>query len=322
MELEYNSQEHCRLDKFLVEAKINILYSRNYIDKLINSDNILVNGKPVKKSHQLKSGDLIKITIPEQQKTDLQPENIALDILYEDEQLAIINKAAGITVHPAPGNESGTLVNALLYHFRDNLSSGSGQNRPGIVHRLDKDTSGLLLIAKDDKTQSQLSRMFQKREIEKYYKAIVVGVPPEDEGIIKTGISRSKSERKKMSVATVGKEALTYYRIDRHYDVFSLLEVKLETGRTHQIRVHFSHINCPILGDRTYSSLKRTLNKLPYNFHKKVKYLLANHLKRQALHAWRIKLKHPVTGKIIDIEAPLPADLLYCLNWLEDNFRE
>ena len=322
MEIVYEGTGTTRLDKFLVESNIEELYSRTFIDKLISKGAILVDDKPVKKSHQLRIGEKISITIPESKKTELQAEKIDREIVFEDEYLAIINKPAGMTVHPAPGVESGTLVNAILHHFGNNLSSGSEADRPGIVHRLDKDTSGLLIIAKNDRTHSLLSQLLQDRKIDKYYTAIIVGEPSEKEGTIRTFIARSRSDRKKMAVSDDGKEAVTHYRITGFYDAFSVVEVKLETGRTHQIRVHFSHLNCPILGDMTYSSLKRTLNMTPYSYQKRLKHLLANHLKRQALHASLLRFKHPVTGEMIEVGSAIPPDMAYCLDWLESNFSE
>jgi len=320
MKLIYKDDISIRIDKFLVQQDHPNLYSRSFIDKLIVNSFVEVNGKTVKKSHLLKSGDEIVIELPEMKKPEITAEDIPLDIVYEDSDLAIINKPAGITVHPAPGNEKGTIVNALMHHFQQNLSSGSATNRPGIVHRLDKETSGLLIVAKNDRIHSLMSQMFQERKVRKYYKAITVGIPGEEEGTIRTLISRSKSDRKKMAVSIEGKEAVTHYKIEKYYQVFSLVEVSLETGRTHQIRVHFSHINCPILGDQTYSSLKRTVNMIPYNYQKKVKYLLANHLKRQALHACRLEFTHPITGKEIKVESKLPNDMLYSLEWLDKFF--
>ena len=320
MNLKYNEKNNQRIDKYLVSLKLEELFSRSFIDKLINSKNIRVNNLPIKKSHLLKSGDEIEITIPKVEDSEIIPENIPLAIVYDDKYLAIVNKPAGLTVHPAPGNASGTLVNALMFHFKENLSKGTDGLRPGIVHRLDKDTSGLLIVAKDNKTHSILSRMFQERMIKKYYKAIIVGIPGKPEGIIETYMDRSKSDRKKMSVSISGKKAITSYKIEQYFNFFSLVQIELKTGRTHQIRVHFSYINCPILGDNTYSNLKRTLNSIPHNFQKKVKYLLANHLKRQALHASKIHFNHPITNKEILIEIPLPDDMQYCLKWLNQYF--
>jgi len=322
MKIIFSDEKTERLDKFLVNQNLNELYSRTYIIKLITESAITVNGSGTKKSYLLQQGDEINIIVPEKKKAEIIAEKIDLDIVYEDEHLAIINKQAGITVHPAPGNETGTIVNALMYHFKDNLSTGSEKNRPGIVHRLDKDTTGLLIIAKNDRAHSLLSQMFQDRKIEKYYKAIVVGTPTNKEDTIRTYLSRSKTDRKKMAVSSEGKEAVTHYIIDKHYDAFALLNVDLETGRTHQIRVHLSHLNCPVLGDQTYSSLKRTLNMIPYDFQKKIKYLMANHLKRQALHAWKLCFDHPITGKALSVEVDLPEDMKYCLNWLDKYFLD
>jgi len=322
MKIIFSDAESSRLDKFLVKQNIKELYSRNYIDKLIAVNAITVNGNSVKKSYLLQKGDGISIIVPKKEKIEITAEKIDLDIVFEDEHLAVINKSAGVTVHPAPGNESGTIVNALIYHFKDNLSTGSDTNRPGIVHRLDKDTTGLLIIAKNDRTHSLLSQMFQNRKVEKHYQARVVGTPKPEKETIRTYLSRSKTDRKKMAVSSEGKEAVTHYEIEKYYDVFSLMDIILETGRTHQIRVHFSYINCPVLGDLTYSSLKRTLNMIPYDFQKKVKYLLANHLKRQALHASRLKFDHPITRKTISVEAALPDDMKYCLHWLDQYFLD
>ena len=320
MEIIYQEETSQRIDKYIVSLNDKRLYSRSFIDRLIKENQIRVNSKPVKKNHHLKKGEIINIEIPE--RTDLlpEPEDITLNIVYEDESLIIINKQAGLTVHPAPGNPKGTLVNALVYHFKDDLSSGNDKFRPGIIHRLDKNTSGLMIVAKNDRVHYLLSKMFQERKIEKYYQAIVTGVPAKREDTIITFINRSRKDRKKMSVADSGKKAITYYRVIKEFDFFSHLEVKLETGRTHQIRVHMSYLNCPVLGDGTYSNLKRTINQIHVHLQKKVKYLLANHLKRQALHSYRLSFEHPITGRAIDIEIDLPEDMRYTLEWLERNF--
>ena len=189
------------------------------------------------------------------------------------------------------------------------------------MHRLDKDTSGLIIAAKDDKTHSLLSRKFQAKEIKKTYLAITVGAPKENQGTIDTFIERSKTDRKKMAVSKNGKHAVTHYRVLQDYGFFAVVEVDLETGRTHQIRVHFSSLNCPILGDETYSNLKRTLNTIPHQFHKKVKFLLAKHLKRQALHAQKLAFLHPITEEQVAVEAPIPEDMQYTLDWLKKNFE-
>ena len=320
MKIVYNERTVQRIDKFLAASQIEELYSRSMIDKLILAKHIKVNDVPVKKSYILQPGDVIGIFIPVSEGLTLEPENIPLEILHEDNELVLINKPAGLTVHPAPGNTRGTLVNALLYHFKKNLSIGSDPSRPGIVHRLDKDTSGLILVAKNDRIHSLLSTMFQQRKIDKFYKAITVGIPKKSQSSIETFIERSKTNRKKMIVSNSGKKAITHYKIDKYYGYFSLVEIKLETGRTHQIRIHFSHINCPILGDNTYSNMKRTLNHIPSNFHKKMKDLLRIHLLRQALHAYKLEFVHPVSSKKICVEIPLPTDILSAISWLNRNF--
>lgn len=320
MKLKYLKQKQSRIDKYLAEAEIEELYSRSFIDKLIRNGKISVNGQKVKKSYKLNLADEIEIEIPTAAPNTVKPQPIPLEFVYEDEYLAVINKQAGIAVHPGAGNPDGTIVNGLVFHLKDKLSRGYEDLRPGIVHRLDKDTTGLLIVAKDDKTQALLSKLFQEKKIKKTYRAIAVGIPNSDADTIKTKLNRSKTNRTKMTVSRTGRQAITHYKVLKKYDFFSYLEIELETGRTHQIRVHFSHINCPILGDPTYSSLKRTLTYLPENLKKKAKYLLANHLQRQALHAFRLEFEHPVTKKSLELEAKLPDDMQYTLGWLQKFF--
>ncbi len=315
--LVFDKDYHVRIDKFLASISHNELYSRSYIEKLISNGNVLVNQKIIKKNFLLQENDHIEIELLKKQHPMPIPQDISLEVIFEDKHLIVINKTAGMTVHPAPGNYDSTLVNALMFHFKDQLSNGSDPLRPGIVHRLDKDTSGLLIVAKNDKVHSLLSTMFQERKIEKYYKAILVGVPKETEGTIKTFINRSKIDRKKMAVSDEGKLAITHYQIEQRFFNFCIADVNLETGRTHQIRVHFSHINCPVLGDQTYSSLKRTLANSSAHYHKKTKYLFAHHLKRQALHAYKLKFVHPITQKNIEVVSPLPEDMLYTIDWMK-----
>ena len=321
MQIIFYDEESQRLDKFLKDKNIAELYSRSFIDKLIDSEAIKVNELVVKKSYQLNLGDVISIEFPEKNELNIEAQDIPLEIVWEDDYLVIVNKPAGLTVHPAAGNPDDTLVNALMNYLRGNISSGSDALRPGVVHRLDKDTSGLIIAAKDDKTHSLLSRMFQNKEIKKTYLAITVGAPKDMQGTIDTFIERSKTDRKKMAVSKSGKRAVTHYRVLQDYDFFSVIEVDLETGRTHQIRVHFSSLNCPILGDETYSNLKRTLNTIPHQFHKKVKFLLAKHLKGQALHAQKLAFLHPITEEQVAVEAPIPEDMQYTLDWLKKNFE-
>ncbi len=320
MRIIYQEEKSCRIDKYLIGLGKDELYSRSFIEHLIKDGNITVNQEKVKKSYLLHSGDKIEITIPQKPDLEITPQNIPLDIVWQDKYLAVVNKQACIAVHPGAGNPDGTIVNALMYHLPGKLSSAHDPLRPGIVHRLDKDTTGLLIVAKDDKTHSLLSQQFQNRQIQKNYKAITVGIPKTAKGTIETYIERSLKDRTKMAVANSGRIAITHYKIEKYFDFFSLVDIQLETGRTHQIRVHFSHINCPILGDNTYSTLKRALSIVPFHYQKKVKYLLANHLKRQALHAYQLEFKHPITGKEIRVEAPLPEDMEYTLKWLKENF--
>jgi len=321
MKFIFDSQQSQRLDKYVISLELPEVYSRSYVNKLIDGENILVNGILEKKSYKLSSGDTIEINLPEKKNDfSVEPQDIPLEIIYQDKYLAIVNKPADMAVHPAPGHPRYTLVNAAAYHLQGQLSCGATRYRPGIVHRLDKDTTGLIILAKDDKTHALLSDLFQKREIEKYYLAITAGVPQESSGTIQTYLGRSTTDRKKMAVLEAGKWAVTHYSTEEYFDFFSLLKIKLETGRTHQIRVHFSYINCPILGDQTYSSVKRTINQIPENYKKKAKYLLANHLQRQALHAYQLRFIHPITQQEIFAEAPIPADMQYALQWLRKNF--
>jgi 23S rRNA pseudouridine1911/1915/1917 synthase len=321
MKIIVKEEKQVRLDKYIISIGLSEVYSRSYVNKLIDEDCVTVNGKIEKKSYKLNQGDEIDIFFPEKKNDfSVEPQDLPIEIIYEDEYLAIVNKPADMPVHPAPGHPKFTLVNAVAYHLQGKLSCGATQYRPGIVHRLDKDTTGLVIIARDDKTHALLSTMFQNREIEKYYLAITTGVPKEGSATIETTIGRSTTDRKKMAVIADGKRAVTHYEIIEYFDFFSLVKVKLETGRTHQIRVHFSYINCPILGDSTYSSLKRTLAVLPENYKKKAKYLLANHLTRQALHAYQLRFIHPITKKEIFAEAPIPEDMNYALDWLRKYF--
>jgi len=322
LKIIYKENSKQRIDKYLAYQKIDQLYSRTHIKKLINSGDITVNDKNIKNNYQLEMDDVIIIQIPKPKKVEVIPQNIPLEFLYEDEYLVVVNKPINMAVHPAPGHPQETLVNALMYKLNGKLSLGNHALRPGIVHRLDLDTSGALIVAKDDRTHSLLSKMFQERKIEKIYHAIVVSEPKENSGTIDTFIERSKINRIKMTVSESGKRAITHYKILEYFDIYSYVEIELETGRTHQIRVHFSHINCPILGDETYSTLKRTLNMLPNHYHKKLKHLLANHLKRQALHAYKLRFIHPITKKEIKVIAPIPSDMKYTLEWLRENYAD
>ncbi len=316
----YDRDEECRLDKFLVELRVQELYSRSFIEKLIENDNILVNSIPVKKSFLLKAQDIIDVHLLEPEPLEIVPQNIPLEIVYEDEWLAVINKPAGMIVHPGYGNPDNTLVNAVVYRYGENLSSGKSNERPGIVHRLDRGTSGLIIVAKSDLAQSVLSEMFAKRQVKKIYLAITTGIPEPPEDSIETCISRSIKNPRKMVVSESGRWALTQYRIIRYYNCFALLEVNLETGRMHQIRVHLSHRNYPILGDLLYNSIRAVQAITPENMKRKVYEVLTSHLRRQALHAWKLSFTHPFTSEEMEFTAPLPEDLIYTLDWLEQYF--
>lgn len=316
----FEEQPPQRLDKFLSELRIQELYSRSFIEKLIDEDRILVNLIPVKKSYILQKNDEIDISLPEQTVHQIQPQEIPLDIVYEDNDLAIINKESGMIVHPGFGNPEGTLVNAILHHWGENLSSGRAADRPGIVHRLDRGTSGLLIIAKNDLTQSRLNDLFAHRQIEKTYLAISSGIPDEPEGMIANNIARSLTNPRKMCVASEGRHAITHYKIIYHFHYFALHKILLETGRMHQIRVHFAHLGFPLLGDLLYNTRAQVHNIIPSNMKKKATELLTTHLRRQALHAWRLQFVHPISGRQIDAFAPLPEDFLYALKWLDQNF--
>ena len=276
-----------RIDSFL-SGKTD--FTRTRIQQLIKDRNITVNGKPTKSSYKIEENDEIAIEVPEVETTEIKPENIKIDIVYEDSDIAVINKQAGLVVHPAHGHYSGTLVNAILYHIKD-LSGINGEIRPGIVHRLDKDTSGLIVIAKNDKVHTALTEMFQEKKIRKTYLAILKGKLNKSEGKIVTQIGRDKNDRKKMTViddATKGKNAITNYRVISQNNLFTLVKVNIETGRTHQIRVHMRYLGYPILGDSVYG---RKDNE-----------------KRQMLHAYKLEFIHPVTGRQMEFIGEIPED--------------
>ncbi|WP_353096744.1 RluA family pseudouridine synthase [Tissierella praeacuta] len=294
---EDDSEE--RLDAYLARELNEI--SRSYVQKLIKEKLIYVNDKNVKSSYLVKEGDFIKVNMPEPKKLEIIPEDIPIDIVYEDEDIAIINKSQDMVVHPAPGNYSGTLVNALLFHI-DNLSSINGIIRPGIVHRLDKDTSGLLIVAKNDKVHRILSENLKERNIKRVYMALVHGILSNDEGTINAPIGRHGTDRKKMTVTSKNsKEAITHYKVLERYNNYTLIEVKLETGRTHQIRVHMSYINHPVVGDPVYSRVKNEFN-----------------LNKQMLHAYKLGFYHPSTGDYMEFRTDLPEYFKNILNILEN----
>lgn len=316
----YKGIESMRIDKYLASLNCDELYSRSLIEKLIISNSVKVNGMVVKKSYQLLLNDLIDVEFEEDNTTDALPENIPLNIVYEDDDLAIINKPEGLVVHPGHGNLTGTLVNGLIYHFGDQLSTERGASRVGIVHRIDKGTSGLLIIAKNNLVHVKLSEMFRNRTIKKIYKAILVGHPKEDSGTIESMLKRSKSNPLKITVSDFGRNAITHYQVEKYYHYFSLVDVVLETGRTHQIRVHFANQNNPVLGDRLYSCSNEVATRIPANYKKRLINLYDNVLINQALHAHQLEFIHPITNKMISVKSELPDYFTRTLEWLETNF--
>jgi 23S rRNA pseudouridine1911/1915/1917 synthase len=309
-----------RIDKYLASLNCDELYSRSLIEKIINGNNVKVNGRPVKKSYQLMLNDLIDIEFREDTSSQALPENIPLNIVYEDDDIAIINKPEGLVVHPGHGNLTGTLVNGLIYHFGEQLSNERGASRVGIVHRIDKGTSGLLIIAKNNLVHAKLSQMFRNKTIKKIYKAIIVGHPKANSGTIQTFLKRSKSNPLKVVVTDSGKNAITHYEVEKYYHYFSLINVELETGRTHQIRVHFSHFNNPVLGDRLYSSVDEVGTRIPANYKKRLNNLYDNILVNQALHAYQLEFIHPITNKLISVKSDLPDYFRKTMAWLDTNF--
>ncbi|PFJ15274.1 RluA family pseudouridine synthase [Bacillus cereus] len=278
-------QKNERIDKFV--AGINNEWSRTQVQQWIKDDFVTVNGKAVKGNYKVKENDEITVTIPEPEELDIQPEHMNLEIYYEDADVLVVNKPRGMVVHPAPGHTSGTLVNGLMHHCKD-LSGINGVMRPGIVHRIDKDTSGLLMVAKNDMAHESLVNQLVAKTVTRRYKAIVHGVIPHDKGTIDAPIGRDKKERQSMTVDENGKNAVTHFQVLERFKDFTLVECRLETGRTHQIRVHMKYIGYPLAGDPKYGP-KKTLD-----------------MNGQALHAGILGFDHPRTGEHIQFEAPLP----------------
>jgi 23S rRNA pseudouridine1911/1915/1917 synthase len=296
-----------RIDKFLAMRE-DLGLTRTRIEKLIDSGDILVNGESIVSRYKVGVGDSISITLPIQPKSDLIAENLDIEIVYEDNYLAVVNKPAGMVTHPASGNHSGTLVNALLHHLKSPATGGDPM-RPGIVHRLDKNTSGLLVVAKTEEAFAALQKMIAAREITRTYWAIVCGHMKELEGTIDLPIGRSHRDRKKMVVAAKhSREARTHYKIVERYKSYDQLEITLETGRTHQIRVHLAHLGHPVLGDPEYGGRESWHKGLSLAERLKAKKILSD-LHRQALHAIRLEFAHPVTGTGLKFEAELPREL-------------
>lgn len=276
-----------RLDVYLTNKNSEI--TRTTAQRLIEQENVLVNGKKQKVAYKVLEGDIITLEKVEAKSIELKAQDIPIEIIYEDKDIIVVNKPKGMVVHPANGNPDGTLVNAIMAICKDSLSGIGGEIRPGIVHRLDKDTSGLLIVAKNDKAHVNMSEQIKNHEVKKTYIAFVRGIVKENEATIDMPIGRSTSDRKKMAVVKNGRNAVTHIKVLKRYDKYTLLEINIETGRTHQIRVHLSHIGYPVIGDYIYSNGKNEFGVVG-----------------QCLHAKCLEFKHPVTGKEMKLEAPLP----------------
>jgi len=307
-------QTPMRIDLYLAQQVENA--TRNKVQEAIEEERVLVNGKPVKSNYRIKSCDLIEITFLRPPAPELTPEDIPIDILYEDGDLMVVNKAPGMVVHPAFGNWSGTLANAILHHLgRVADALDRTELRPGIVHRLDKDTSGLIIIAKNQIALHRLAQQFARRQVEKVYKAIVWGVPDPLSGTVKTNIGRSRKNRKIMAnyefEGREGKHAVTDYEVTENLFFFAVVSLTLHTGRTHQIRVHLQHIGHPILGDTIYGG--NDVRTLPFGRSEQFVRNLLDLMPRQALHAETLRFRHPATQEPLTFSAPIPEDMLAAL---------
>lgn len=302
-ELEVIEQVSKRIDAYMAEKYEDI--SRVAIQRLIETGKILVNGKKVKASYKVQVND--KITMEEEKavEVELKAQDIPVEIIYEDRDIIVVNKPKGMVVHPANGNPDGTLVNAIMAICKDSLSGIGGEIRPGIVHRLDKETSGILIVAKNDKAHINLSQQIKEHKVKKTYIALVKGIVKENNATINMPIGRSEKDRKKMAVTKKGKEAITHFKVLKRYDKYTLLEINIETGRTHQIRVHLSQIGYPIVGDEVYSKGKNEWN-----------------IKGQCLHAKSLDFKHPITNEDMHLEAKIPQYFEEILEELKEREKE
>ena len=297
-----------RLDSYVAD---HLDLSRTRVQALVEDGLVLLNGQPARKSERLDIGQRIEVRVPAPEPLTLEPEDIPLDVLFEDGDVLVINKAAGMVVHPGPGHSTGTLVNALLAHATD-LSGIGGKLRPGIVHRLDKDTSGLMVVAKTDVAHHALSEALQRREIKRLYQAASWGHLSESPLEVEAPVGRDPANRQRMAVVEGGRRAITHFRVAEHWPGAELLEVALETGRTHQIRVHLAHIGHPVVGDPVYGvGWERGMGGKAHRWAQ----LLNKRVPRQFLHAWRLAFQHPVSEEPLRFEAPLPEDLSSCAEW-------
>ncbi len=304
-----------RIDKFIFSKLKQI--SRNKIQNLIEKGYIKVNGKEIKTNYKIAPNDQIEVAIPRPKPIEINPENIPIDFAYQDDYLAIVNKQAGLVVHPTYAATSGTLVNALLYHFNNQLSSINGELRPGIVHRLDKDTTGLMVVAKNDLVHSPLSLQFAEKTAIREYYGICIGKFKEKKGRIETLLHRSPRDRKLMAVSKFeGKIAITNYQVLEEFNFFTLVKFVLETGRTHQIRVHMKYLNKPLFGDRTYGGDNISMLNMAKNQNRRLEHLLEI-MKRQALHAKSLEIYHPILKKRMKFESKLPSDMEEVLELLK-----
>lgn len=283
--VKIEDQKNIRIDKFLTTQLED--FSRSKVQQLISEGLVLVNEEEIKANYKIENGDTITVTIPEPEEIDIKSEDIPLEIIFEDEDIVIINKTQGMVVHPGAGNPDGTLVNALLYHI-DDLSGINGEIRPGIVHRLDKDTSGILVVAKNDTAHVHLSEQLQNRTVKRTYWAIVHDQIPHEHGTVDAPIGRDPNDRQKFTVIKDGKEAITHFKVLEHFEKYTFVEISLETGRTHQIRVHFNYIKHPVAGDEIYGPRKTLKGK------------------GQFLHARALEFTHPRTNEVMRFEADLP----------------
>lgn len=279
-------EDNCgRVDVFLSTA-LNL--TRSHVKKICDDGGLMVNDKPCKSNKVLKKGDQVCVTLPDDKNLDIEPQNIPIDIIYQDNDVAVINKPQGLTVHAGNGTDGSTLVNALLYHL-DNLSSINGVIRPGIVHRIDKNTSGLLVVAKNDKAHLSLAKQLEDKTCSRVYYALLEGVLKEDSGVVSTKIGRNPKDRTKMAVVPNGREAITHFKVIKRYTNYTFCEFSLKTGRTHQIRVHAKHLGHPIVGDKEYGYKNQKFN-----------------LDGQLLHAGKLAFVHPTTNKKVTFECPIP----------------